>query len=59
MIRFVNPTLPAFLESVVLRGLRAGSGRVDLSVRRHGDDKISLQILEAEGDIEVTASFSG
>jgi glycogen debranching enzyme len=59
MIRFVNPTLPAFLESVVLRGLRAGSGRVDLAVRRHGDDKISLQILEAEGDIEVTASFSG
>ena len=59
VIRFRNPTLPAFLDSVVLRGLKAGTGSVDLSVRRHGDDKISLQILEARGDIEVTASFSG
>jgi hypothetical protein len=29
------------------------------SVHRHGDDKISFQILEACGGIEVTASFSG
>jgi hypothetical protein len=55
VIRFRDPTLPAFLDSVVLRGLKAGSGSVDLSVRRHGDD--TLQILAARGDI--TASFSG
>ena len=59
VIRFRNPKLPAFLDSVVLRGLKAGTGSVDLSVRRQGDDKISLQILSARGDIEVTASFSG
>jgi glycogen debranching enzyme len=59
VIRFRNPKLPAFLESVVLRGLKAGTGSVDLSVRRHGEDKISLQIIEARGNIEVTASFSG
>jgi hypothetical protein len=59
LIRFRNLTLPAFVERVVLRGLKAGSSSVDLSVQRHGDDKISLQILEARGDIEVTASFSG
>ncbi|MBV9971243.1 MAG: amylo-alpha-1,6-glucosidase, partial [Xanthobacteraceae bacterium] len=59
MIRFRNPTLPAFVDRIVLRRLKAGSGSVDLSVQRHGDDKISLQILEARGDIEVTASFSG
>jgi glycogen debranching enzyme len=59
VIRFRNPTLPAFLDSVILRGLKAGVASVDLSVRRHGDGKISLQILEARGDIEVTASFSG
>jgi hypothetical protein len=40
VIRFRNPTLPAFLDSVVLRGLKAGAGSVDLSVHRHGDDKI-------------------
>jgi hypothetical protein len=59
VIRFRDPRLPAFLDSVVLRGLKAGIGSVDLSVRRHGDDKISLQIIEARGGIEVTASFSG
>ena len=59
VIRFRNPQLPAFLDSIVLRGLKAGTGSVDLSVQRHGDDKISLQILEARGGIEVTASFSG
>jgi hypothetical protein len=59
VIRFRNPTLPAFLDRVILRGLKAGAASVDLSVRRHGDGKISLQILEARGDIEVTGSFSG
>jgi glycogen debranching enzyme len=58
-IRLRNPMLPAFLDSVVLRGLKAGTGSVDLSVQRHGDDNISLKILEARGDIEVTALFSG
>jgi glycogen debranching enzyme len=59
VIRFRNPKLPVFLDSVVLRGLKAGTGSVDLSVRRQVNDKISLQILAARGDIEVTASFSG
>jgi glycogen debranching enzyme len=59
LIRFRNPKLPVFLDSVVLRGLKAGTGSVDLSVRRQGNDKISLQILAARGDIEVTASFPG
>jgi hypothetical protein len=58
-IRFRDPRLPAFLDSVVLRGLKAGTGSVDLSVQRHGDDKVSLQIIEARGGIEVTACFSG
>jgi len=59
VIRFRNPKLPAFLDSVVLRGLKAGTCSVDLSVQRHGDDNISLKILEARGDIEVAALFSG
>ena len=58
MIRFRNPKLPAFLDSVVLRGLKAGTGSVDLSVQRHGDDNISLRIQESRGDIEVTALLS-
>ena len=58
VIRFRNPKLPAFLDSVVLRALKAGTGSVDLSVQRHDDDNISLRILERRGDIEVTALFS-
>jgi hypothetical protein len=58
VIRFHNPTLPSFLDSVVLRGLKAGTGSVDLSVQRHGGDNISLKIIEACGDIEVRALFS-
>jgi glycogen debranching enzyme len=53
VIRFRNPKLPAFLDSVVLRGLKAGTGSVDLSVHRQNDAKVSLRILEARGDIQV------
>jgi glycogen debranching enzyme len=53
VIRFRNPKLPPFLDSVVLRGLQAGSGSVDLSVHRHHDAKVSVKILEARGDIQV------
>jgi hypothetical protein len=41
-----------------LRGLKAGSGRVDPS-QRHGDNNGSVKVLKARGDIEVTALFSG
>jgi glycogen debranching enzyme len=58
VIRFRNPNLPSFLDSVVLRGLKAGTGSVDISVQRHGGDNISLKVIEARGDIEVIALFS-
>jgi hypothetical protein len=53
VIRFRNPKLPPFLDSVILRGLKAGTGSVDLSVYRHRDASISFRILEARGDIQV------
>jgi glycogen debranching enzyme len=34
-IRFQSPTLPNFLDEVELKGLAAGSGSVDVLVRRH------------------------
>jgi glycogen debranching enzyme len=51
-IRFRTPTLPNFLDEIVLNGLAAGSGRVDVVVRRHGS-RTSLEILRAEGNINV------
>jgi hypothetical protein len=53
VIRFRNSKLPPFLDSIVLRGLQAGSGNVDLSVHRHHDAKVSFKVLEARGDIQV------
>ena len=51
-IRFRSPTLPNFLDEVVLTGLAAGSGFVDVVIRRHGP-RTSLEVLRAEGNIKV------
>jgi glycogen debranching enzyme len=52
-IRLRNPCLPAFLNEVVLRGLRLGPSSVDLRVSRHGDD-VSLEVLRTRGQIQVS-----
>jgi glycogen debranching enzyme len=51
-IRFRSPTLPNFLDEVVLNGLTAGSGSVDVVIRRHAA-RTSLEVLRAEGNINV------
>ena len=45
-------------QEAALRGLKAGSGSVDLS-QRHRDNYAFVKLLEARADIEVTALFSG
>jgi glycogen debranching enzyme len=52
-IRLRNPRLPAFLNEVILRGLRLGSSSVDLCVRRHGDD-VSLEVMGTHGRVQVS-----
>ena len=51
-IRFHTPTLPNFLDEVMVNGLAAGSGRVDVVIRRHGT-RTSFEVLRAEGNINV------
>ena len=51
-IRFQNPTLPSFLDEVLLKGLAAGEGSVDVLIRRHGD-RTSLEVLRTQGNIDV------
>ena len=53
-IRLRNPRLPAFLNEVVLRDLQLGPSRVDLRVRRHGED-VSLEVLRTRGQIQVSS----
>lgn len=47
-----NPTLPPWLTRVDLAGLRAGSGTVDLTLRRHRGD-VGVVVTRREGRVEV------
>jgi glycogen debranching enzyme len=56
-IRLINPSLPAFLERVVLRNLQLGQSSVDLRVHRH-DNEVSLEILRRRGQVQVSIVFT-
>jgi glycogen debranching enzyme len=56
-IRLRNPSLPAFLDEVVLRNLRLGQSSVDLRLRRHGEE-VSVQVIRSKGHIRVSAVYS-
>ncbi len=55
-IRLRNPTLPAFLDEVVLRNLRLGRSSIDLRLRRHKNE-VSVDIPRREGGIRVSVVF--
>ena len=52
-----NPLLPSFLDEVILRNLSVGEARVDIAVHRRGSD-VSLQVLQKQGDVEVSIVYS-
>jgi glycogen debranching enzyme len=56
-IRLRNPTLPAFLDEVVLRNLQLGQSSVDLRLHRHKDE-VSVDIPRRHGGIQVSVVFS-
>jgi glycogen debranching enzyme len=56
-IRLSNPSLPPFLDEVVLRNLQLGASRTDLSVRRHGDE-VSVELLRTRGKVQVSVVHS-
>jgi glycogen debranching enzyme len=58
-IVFRNPALPDFLDEVVLRDLKCGTAAIDVALRRHSDDKISVQMLKSRGDVEINVHLSG
>ena len=51
-IRIVQPSLPDWLGTVIIRGLRIGKASLDLSFSNH-DGYSSLQILRKEGSMRV------
>jgi glycogen debranching enzyme len=56
-IRLRNPTLPAFLDGVILRNLRLGNSSLDLRFRRH-DGELSVDVPRRQGGIQVSVVFS-
>jgi glycogen debranching enzyme len=51
-VLIANAVLPPFLDSVRIRGLRAGAATVDLQLQGRGDD-VTVQVLRREGDVDV------
>jgi glycogen debranching enzyme len=54
-VSFRHPRLPDFLDHVTIRGLRAGASRLDVMLRRFGND-VSINVLgrTGEGGVVVT-----
>jgi len=51
-ITFDEPTMPAFLEQVVLRNLSIGDGKVDVALRQSGQNVV-VDVLERRGPVRV------
>jgi glycogen debranching enzyme len=47
-----RPSLPPFIEWLTVRGLRVGTGKLDLMFRRH-DSSVAVNLLSREGEAEV------
>ncbi|HWB49013.1 MAG TPA: amylo-alpha-1,6-glucosidase [Stellaceae bacterium] len=51
-VTFNRPTLPPFLDEVVLRGLTLPTGVIDIMVQRAGEE-VALHVLSRRGEIGV------
>jgi glycogen debranching enzyme len=52
-ICFQRPSLPTFLDDIVIRSLSVGGGQVDLLLRRYASD-VSVNVVRRVGRAEVT-----
>jgi glycogen debranching enzyme len=53
---FRHPRLPAFLDSVHIRNLAVADARLDILLRRHGED-VAVNLLERHGDVKVIVTL--
>jgi glycogen debranching enzyme len=56
-VRLRNPSLPKFLNEVIVRDLRARDGSVDIAIRRDGGG-VAVSVLRSRGPIEVSVLAS-
>ncbi len=52
---FDQPTLPRFVDRLILRGLAIGDARLDVMFRRSRED-VALSVLHRHGDIHATVT---
>jgi len=52
VVRLRHPRLPASMDSLCLRNLSVGTARLDLLLRRHGED-VAVNVLSRQGDAGV------
>ncbi len=53
-IRLREPSLPPFLDDVIIRNLRLGDASVDLNIRRQKEGGVLLDIMRSHGTIQVS-----
>src|SRR5215468_8387896 len=56
-IRLSNPSLPAFVDEMVLRDLQLNGASIDVKVRRQRSS-VSVEVLERRGQAKVSVVFS-
>jgi glycogen debranching enzyme len=56
-ICFERPSLPDFLDEVVLKGLAVADGEVDVAFRRRGYDTI-VEVMDKRGDITIRTELA-
>jgi len=57
-LRLLRPWLPSFVQSVALYDLRVGKAKIDLKFTREADGRISHQVLQKSGDLELMSDGS-
>jgi glycogen debranching enzyme len=56
-IRLSNPSLPAFVDEMVLRDLQLNGASIDVKVRRQRSS-VSVEVLERRGAVQFSVVFS-
>jgi len=51
-IRFRKPTMPRFLDEIVLRNVQIGSSSADFRMHRYGND-VATNVLDRRGDAKI------
>ena len=54
-IAFINPTLPRFMDAILIRRLRLGESEVNLRLVRHGSD-VTVNVLDRRGPARIHVS---